>query len=302
MEIIDVGLEFNSNISKMGNINGIVLHHTGVTVEQSVEVIHNYHKNHNGWAGIGYQYYVRKDGSIYKGRPEEYAGAHCPGVNSSSIGICAEGNFDVEEMSEIQKNSIIELITYIKQEHNIEYIKGHREILSTSCPGANYPLDEIRNAEISPVEPDYPLLKLGSKGNYVELLQNKLIEKGYNLQRYGADSNFGNETEKAVKELQDDAGISVDGIVGNDTWSIILSDFVKPTKQEYPGYLIYKGQKSEDVRTIQNRLIELGYNCGRYGADSIFGDSTEKAVKDFQRNNGLAVDGIVGILTWNELF
>lgn len=77
MEIIDDGLEFNSNMSRMGNVNGIVLHHSGVTVPQTVETIHEYHKS-KGWAGIGYHYYVRKDGSIYKGRPEEYAGAHCP--------------------------------------------------------------------------------------------------------------------------------------------------------------------------------------------------------------------------------
>lgn len=77
MNIIDVGLKFNSNMSKMGTIEGIVLHHSGVVVLQSVEAIHEYHKS-KGWAGIGYQYYVRKDGSIYKGRSEEYAGAHCP--------------------------------------------------------------------------------------------------------------------------------------------------------------------------------------------------------------------------------
>ena len=77
MNIIDVGLKFNSNMSRMGTIEGIVLHHSGVNVSQSVEAIHEYHKS-KGWAGIGYQYYVKKDGSVYKGRPEEYAGAHCP--------------------------------------------------------------------------------------------------------------------------------------------------------------------------------------------------------------------------------
>ena len=77
MNIIDVGLKFNSNMSRIGTIEGIVLHHSGVLVLQSVEAIHLYHKN-KGWAGIGYHYYVRKDGSVYKGRPEEYAGAHCP--------------------------------------------------------------------------------------------------------------------------------------------------------------------------------------------------------------------------------
>lgn len=149
MEIIDVGLDFNSNMSKMSYVNGIVLHHSGVTVEQSVETIHEYHKS-KGWAGIGYHYYVRKDGSIYKGRSEEFAGAHCPGVNATSIGICAEGNFNEEDMSEEQKNSLKELVSYIKEEHNIEYVKGHREIIVTSCPGDNYPIDEIRDVDPAP--------------------------------------------------------------------------------------------------------------------------------------------------------
>jgi len=68
------------------------------------------------------------------------------------------------------------------------------------------------------------------------------------------------------------------------------------------GYLIRKGQHSEDVRKVQERLIQLGYNCGRFGADSIFGNSTLDAVKRFQRNNGLAVDGLVGEKTWAKLF
>lgn len=143
MEIIDVGLQFNGNHSSMKEVEGIVLHNSGVTVLQSVETIHNYHKS-KGWAGIGYQYYVRKDGSIYKGRPEDMSGAHCPGVNSTSIGICAEGNFNEETMSEAQKQAIIELIKDIKTRHNIKWIKGHRDILSTSCPGANFPLEEIK--------------------------------------------------------------------------------------------------------------------------------------------------------------
>lgn len=143
MEIIDVGLQFNGNHSSMKEVEGIVLHNSGVTVLQSVETIHNYHKS-KGWAGIGYQYYARKDGSIYKGRPEDMSGAHCPGVNSTSIGICAEGNFNEETMSEAQKQAIIELIKDIKTRHNIKWIKGHRDILSTSCPGANFPLEEIK--------------------------------------------------------------------------------------------------------------------------------------------------------------
>lgn len=145
MKIIDSGLQFNSNYSSMKKVEGIVLHNSGVTVQQSIEIIHNYHKN-KGWAGIGYQYYVRKDGKIYKGRPESMAGAHCVGVNDISIGICAEGNFNEETMQEVQKQAIIELIKDIKTRHNIQWIRGHREMLATSCPRQK--LSNRRNKKI----------------------------------------------------------------------------------------------------------------------------------------------------------
>lgn len=56
------------------------------------------------------------------------------GANSNSIGICAEGDYNNEVMPEAQKQAIIELIADIKSRRNIKWIKGHREILATSCP------------------------------------------------------------------------------------------------------------------------------------------------------------------------
>lgn len=145
MNIIKTNLEFKSNHSPMGNIEGIVVHQSGVTVLQSINVIHNYHKNTNGWAGIGYHFYVRKDGSIYEGRPLNLAGAHCPGANNNSVGICFEGNFDEEIMSDAQKNAGIELIRFLETKNDIKWIKGHNEFIATSCPGKNFPLGEMKN-------------------------------------------------------------------------------------------------------------------------------------------------------------
>ena len=56
------------------------------------------------------------------------------GANSNSIGICAEGDYNNEIMPEVQKQAIIELIADIKSRINIKWIKGHKEILATSCP------------------------------------------------------------------------------------------------------------------------------------------------------------------------
>lgn len=70
---------------------------------------------------------------------------------------------------------------------------------------------------------DKPTLRKGSTGEYVTLLQTKLIQMGYDLSPYGADGKFGNKTFEAVKAFQRDHGLSVDGIVGVNTWTAIDS-------------------------------------------------------------------------------
>lgn len=286
MEIIDEGLEFNSNMSRMGYVNGIVLHHTGVTAEQSVETIHEYHKS-KGWAGIGYHYYVRKDGSVYKGRPEEYAGAHCPGVNTSSIGICAEGDFNQEDMSEEQKQAIIELVAYVKNEHDIEYVKGHREILATSCPGDNYPLDEIRDAQPTPPTPPEP----PSYDQQIADIQD-WINEDYGL-NIAVDGIAGDETKWGItvayqKELNNSYGAELDedGIFGPAT---------KAATPEL-GY----GSSGNLVALVQAMLYCKGYNTN--GVDGLYYDGTRYAVKVFQEDHNLAIDGIYGKNTGYKLF
>lgn len=56
-----------------------------------------------------------------------------------------------------------------------------------------------------------------------------------------------------------------------------------------------RGERGDDVRELQNKLNELGYDCGT--ADSIFGTKTDAAVRRFQADNNLTIDGIVGPTT-----
>lgn len=62
-----------------------------------------------------------------------------------------------------------------------------------------------------------------------------------------------------------------------------------------------KGSRGEYVTLAQTKLIQKGYSCGDKGADGIFGAATEKAVKRFQQDNGLTVDGVIGPKTWEAL-
>ena len=88
----------------------LVLHHAAGN--GSVEAIHAYHRDVNGWAGIAYHLYVRKDGKVYAGRPMDRQGGHCLNYNGVSIGICFEGNFETETMSETQMAGGVEAVRY----------------------------------------------------------------------------------------------------------------------------------------------------------------------------------------------
>ena len=129
MNIIESNLKWHGELQDWNNPNLIVLHHAEAST-CTIEDIHQWHLN-NGWAGCGYHFLVRKDGSIYRGRPENTIGAHCLGNNANSLGICAEGNYMTESMPEAQENSIIELVKYLVEKYKITQIKGHKELYST---------------------------------------------------------------------------------------------------------------------------------------------------------------------------
>lgn len=149
MNIIETNFEFNGALKTRQATNRIILHNSGVTVLQSAEVIHNYHKNHNGWAGIGYHLYIRKDGTVYRGRPLNTIGAHAGKyVNPDSIGICFEGNFNVETMNDVQKEAGKQVIADLKNIYGNLKIQGHKEVCNTDCPGANFPLNELKEIEV----------------------------------------------------------------------------------------------------------------------------------------------------------
>lgn len=64
---------------------------------------------------------------------------------------------------------------------------------------------------------------------------------------------------------------------------------------------IRKGSKGKEVIEAQTMLYKLGYDLGSYGIDGDFGSATQKAVKEFQSDHKLAVDGVIGPLTWDAL-
>ena len=109
----------------------IVIHHTEkldtltnkpVDGDSTAERVHKWHIEHNGWAGIGYHYLIRKDGMIEQGRLPEMIGAHVYGHNDNSIGICLAGNYNkgVGKPTKAQLQSTKELTDWLCKKYDID--------------------------------------------------------------------------------------------------------------------------------------------------------------------------------------
>ena len=285
MNIIETNLEFK-DMSTRKSTERIILHHADAK-SCSAEDIHRWHLN-NGWSGAGYHFLVKKDGTIYRLRPEDKVGAHAYGSNYNSIGICFEGNYMEEDMPDVQKQAGKELVAYLKNKYNITTVQAHRDVCATSCPGDKFPFGEIANSETNnKVIPQSQ--KNVPKGNVARI--QAILNDKYGLS-IAVDNIYGNETKKAlVKGLQTELnkqygrGLSVDGIFGTNTYNSCIN--------------VRKGAEGNITYLIQAMLVCHSFDID---ADGIFGPATENAVKDFQSRNGLSVDGIVGKNTFNKLF
>ena len=142
INIIDAGLSFRNNMDIRKSTERIITHHAAART-CTVQQVHQWHLN-NGWAGIGYHFFIRKDGTIYRGRPENTVGCHAAGGNYNSIGICFEGDYMSEtSMPEAQKQAGRNLVAYIKNRYGINWVQKHLEVSSTDCPGTYFPFDYI---------------------------------------------------------------------------------------------------------------------------------------------------------------
>lgn len=285
MEIIETNLNFK-DMSDRKSTERIILHHADAK-NCSAEDIHRWHLN-NGWSGAGYHFLVRKDGTIYRLRPEDKVGAHAYGSNYNSLGICFEGDYMEEDMSAEQIKAGQELVTYLKHKYNITTVQKHKDVCATSCPGDKFPFDEIANSEASNEIISQPQ-KNENKGNVARI--QAILNDKYGLS-IAVDNIYGNETKKSlVKGLQTELNkqfgskLAVDGIFGTNTYNACIN--------------VRKGAEGNITYLIQAMLVCHSFDID---ADGIFGNATETAVREFQKRNGLSQDGIVGKNTFNKLF
>ncbi|TDC66549.1 N-acetylmuramoyl-L-alanine amidase [Micromonospora sp. KC207] len=113
-----------------------------------------------------------------------------------------------------------------------------------------------------------------------------------------AADEFDTETERAVRAFQQSRGLSVDGRVGAETWRALdAARWRLGARTLY--HAVPEPLTGEDVRSLQERLLEMGYDVGR--ADAVYGVRTSRAVAQFQREMGLKPDGSCGPHTMGVL-
>lgn len=142
-------------------------------------------------------------------------------------------------------------------------------------------------------------LRFGDSGSAVADVRRMLATLGLldNTDERALET-FDKPAEMAVRHFQQRRGISVDGVVGPETYAALtgahwrLGDRVLAHEPGSP-------MTGDDVTALQEQLLQLGYDLGR--ADGIFGATTAEGTRAFQRDYGLVPDGICGPATLRAL-
>lgn len=236
--------------------------------------------------------YLRKPGRV-----EPFYAEYCNGTTATCPGMSQWGSYELAQGGATAAQIL-----------NNYY--GELEFVET---------DDIRGTEES--YPGYPLRE-GSSGEAVRTLQLQLVRIAINypsIPLITADGVFGPDTTQAVRKFQQIFNLTQDGIVGKGTWYQISRIYVGIKKlaeltsegersdygiQEYPGTPLRRGSQGIEVVELQYYLsiiAEYNENISQLSIDGRYGASTEQAVRNFQKEYVLPVDGVVGKVTWDKI-
>ena len=127
----------------MRKINLIVIHCSATRCNQrySIDRLRDDHNARFHDKGIGYHYYIERDGQLHKPRDESEVGMHALHYNAHSIGICYEGGLDekgkeADTRTPAQKQTLIALLRSLKVDYPEAEIIGHRDLpwVTKACP------------------------------------------------------------------------------------------------------------------------------------------------------------------------
>lgn len=221
-----------TNALDWSQVRYFVVHYSGAFRAQSVRAIQDWCMDGKGHSDIDYNELTR-DGVLYVGRGDN-KGGHTLNLNSSSYGICvigSEGDATEADLRVLQERYVYAC----GRAGRTLSVVGHSEAPGqnpTSCPGPEI-LDWIHRRLVAqaqlpmPNNPNWtektvnelPMLERGSKGPMVRRLQALANVAGAGL---SVDGDFGPKTDAAVRRLQGNWGLQVDGEVGKKTWPKLL--------------------------------------------------------------------------------
>ncbi len=147
----------------------------------------------------------------------------------------------------------------------------------------------------------------GDRGDQIREIQQALAQNGSSIT---VDGDYGTGTTEAVKAFQYSRGLEADGIVGAETYRALIGAEIpenkssrfaeqKPWQDQRKEKNMFPLVTADNVTTVlQQALVNKGYNLD---VDGVFGVGTEQAVRKFQADRGLDVDGVVGRETFYAL-
>lgn len=152
------GKKYHWPLSYSKEVHLLVVHHTALYISdddrdpaERMRALYSYHAQNRGWGDVGYNYVIDEKGQIYEGRTggRYVVAGHAYCNNVGTIGISLMGNFDLEQPSQSQVQSLQWLLKELSTVYNINPATGiehhgkkfltpfvgHRDLVSTDCPG-----------------------------------------------------------------------------------------------------------------------------------------------------------------------
>ena len=293
-------------------VSSVFLHCSASDVESAddVSVMEKWHKK-RGFSGVGYHFFINKNGDIQEGRDIEKIPAAQKGHNTGTIAICLHG-LKIDKFTQKQYDSVKKLCIAIDTAYADTKIRfrGHTEVSNKTCPVFDYKtvlgLDSkghrATTSSTTTVTKKSPststkkknVMEITDRGENIKALQVLLNSLGNVLITDGA---FGQATYDVVKNFQRSHQLVEDGIVGLKTRAKLLTAagnyfFTSTTT-------LKQGSKGNEVRSLQYVLLNHGET--QLTPDNSFGVNTRRAVINVQTKLRLKPDGVVGQKTRNAL-
>ncbi|MER6106392.1 peptidoglycan-binding protein [Streptomyces sp. NPDC001832] len=291
----------NFKAGRSAKVDKVIIHVTQGSYAGSISWFQN------PTAEVSAHYVVRSsDGQITQMVRDSDTAYHAKSANASALGIEHEGFVDDPSwFTDTMYRSSAALTKHLCDRYGIPkdraHIIGHSEAPGNDHTDPGPYWDWTRYMQLVGGDTGdgsssdglsftaYATQQSGSTGAQVKAVQQLLSEQGY--MAGAVDGSFGPATRNAVMSYQATHGLTADGVVGDRTWTALLS--------AGPTATLKQGDSGDGVKRLQRSLTAaLGSTVG---IDGSFGPATLTAVRSYQASRGLTADGIVGADTWAAL-